>query len=35
MHYYSLVTENVDSMIVPNKTAGRGGGVYVLTSWWS
>jgi len=28
-HYYSLVTENVDSMC-PTKTAGRGGGVYVL-----
>ena len=28
-HYYSLVTENVDSMC-QTKTAGRGGGVYVL-----
>jgi len=28
-HYYSLVTENVDS-ICQTKTEGRGGGVYVL-----
>ena len=28
-HYYSLVTENVDSMC-RTKTAGRGEGVYVL-----
>jgi len=28
-HYYSLVTENVDSMC-QTKTAGRGEGVYVL-----
>jgi len=28
-HYYSLVTENVD-YVCQTKTAGRGGGVYVL-----
>jgi len=28
-HYYSLITENVDSMC-QTKTAGRGGGVYIL-----
>ena len=29
MHYYSMVTENVDSMH-QTKTKGTGGGVYVL-----
>jgi len=28
-HYYSLVTENVDSLC-QTKTAGRGEGVYIL-----
>ena len=31
-HYYSPVTENVDSMC-QTKTAGRGEGVYVLVIW--